>query len=385
MTSGGERTSVELDQQWMAHALQIAQNGIYDTAPNPAVGCVLVKNDQLIATGWTAPPGGPHAERIALAAAGEQARGTTAYVTLEPCCHQGRTGPCTQALIAAGVARVVYAVGDPNPRVNGAGIRELQAAGIEVDGGVLEEPAEALNRGFFARMRRGRPWVRSKLAASLDGRTALANGVSQWITGAASRRDVHLWRSRSGAILTGSGTILKDDPALTARPDDPAIRMQQQPLRVIVDSQLRTPPAAQTLRLPGQVLVFTTAAPGGAAQQALEHAGARVERIPGDSHCDLTQLLARLAALEINDVWVEAGSQLNGALLAEGLIDELVLYLAPVLLGASAHGMFDIQELISLEQGWKLQLDDVRHFGDDLRIIARPQQGGARLAASENR
>ncbi|HLF10641.1 MAG TPA: bifunctional diaminohydroxyphosphoribosylaminopyrimidine deaminase/5-amino-6-(5-phosphoribosylamino)uracil reductase RibD [Gammaproteobacteria bacterium] len=375
MNDGGQRTITALDHRWMAHALQLAAKGLYDTAPNPTVGCVLVNDDRLIAAGWTAPAGGAHAERVALAAAGARARGATAYVTLEPCCHQGRTGPCTQALIAAGVARVVYAVRDPNPRVDGAGVRELQQAGIRVDGGVLEQAAERLNRGFFARMRRARPWVRTKLAASLDGRTALANGTSQWITGDAARRDVHRWRARSSAILTGSGTILKDDPALTARLEDPAIDVLQ-PLRVIVDSQLRTPPTAKTLALPGEVLVFTNQ-PGGPAQQALEAAGARIERVSGAPHCDLTALLARLAELQINDVWVEAGPKLNGALLQSGLIDELVLYFAPRLLGDSALGMFGVAALTSLDQGWTLQVDEVRRLGDDLRIIARPSRVAA--------
>jgi diaminohydroxyphosphoribosylaminopyrimidine deaminase/5-amino-6-(5-phosphoribosylamino)uracil reductase len=361
----------ELDHRWMAQALQLAEKGLYSTKPNPAVGCVLVRGDNLLASGWTAPAGGPHAERVALAAAGESARGATVYVTLEPCRHQGRTGPCTRALIEAGVARVVYAVRDPNPLAGGGG-RELEAAGIRVDEGLLEREALELNRGFFARMRRSRPWVRSKLAASIDGRTALANGTSRWITGTAARRDVHHWRARAGAVLTGSGTVLQDNPSLTARLEEVEIGVIQ-PLRVIIDGTLTTPPTAKTLSLPGTVLIFTTRGDSDA-QRALEAAGASVERVSGARHCDLAAVLARLAALEINDVWVESGPKLNGALLEAGLIDELVIYVAPRLLGEGAHGMFGITPLTSLEQSWKLDFDDLRRFGDDLRIIARPSR-----------
>jgi diaminohydroxyphosphoribosylaminopyrimidine deaminase/5-amino-6-(5-phosphoribosylamino)uracil reductase len=365
------------DYEHMAAALRLAANGLYDTAPNPAVGCVLVKDERVIASGWTAPAGGPHAERVALAAAGAAAGGATAYVTLEPCCHVGRTGPCTRALIDAGVARVVFAGRDPNPRVAGGGARELEAAGIHVEGGVLAQAAEALNRGFFARMRRGRPWVRSKLAASLDGRTALADGTSQWITGAAARRDVHRWRARSSAILTGSGTVRKDDPALNARREEAGIEAAigiKQPLRTIIDAGLKTPPSAKTLSVPGEVVVFTTRAADDAAGQALRAAGARIESVPGGEHCDLTAVLMRLGALEINDVWVEAGAGLNGALLQAGLIDELILYIAPRLLGDSALGMFGVPALTSLEHGWSLTFDEFRKVGDDLRIIARPSR-----------
>jgi diaminohydroxyphosphoribosylaminopyrimidine deaminase/5-amino-6-(5-phosphoribosylamino)uracil reductase len=359
------------DREHMTQALRLAENGQYDTKPNPSVGCVLVKDGRVIGTGWTAPAGGPHAERRALAEAGAEARGATVYTTLEPCSHLGRTGPCTRALIEAGVARVVYAGSDPNPLAAG-GARELAAAGIEVRGGLLEAAAEPLNRGFFARMRRGRPWVRCKVAASLDGRTALANGASRWITGPAARADVHRWRARAGAVLTGSGTVLADDPALTARREEAGIDSAlgiKQPLRVVVDSGLRTPPAAKLFALEGDVLVFTARGSGGA---ALEGAGARIERVPSaGEHCDLVAVLARLAALEVNDVWVEAGAGLNGALLAAGLIDELIVYLAPKLLGASARGMFAVPELAALADAWELAIEDVRPVGADWRICAR--------------
>jgi diaminohydroxyphosphoribosylaminopyrimidine deaminase/5-amino-6-(5-phosphoribosylamino)uracil reductase len=363
------------DHLHMTAALRLAENGLYDTAPNPTVGCVLVKDGRVVGSGWTAPAGGPHAERVALAAAGAAARGATAYVTLEPCCHIGRTGPCSRALIEAGVARVVFAGHDPNPRVDGAGAAELAAAGIAVEGGVLEGAAEPLNRGFFTRMRRGTPWVRSKLAASLDGRTALKNGTSRWITSAAARADVHRWRARSSAVVTGSGTIVDDDPSLDARREEAGIAAGvgiKQPLRVIVDAKLKTPPAARTLTLPGEVLVLTTRSLEDPKAAALRAAGARIEQVAGDGeHCDLRAVLERLAKHEINDVWVEAGAGLNGALLKAGLIDELIIYMAPRLLGDSARGMFSVPAIESLAAGWTLTLDDVRRLGPDLRVTAR--------------
>jgi diaminohydroxyphosphoribosylaminopyrimidine deaminase/5-amino-6-(5-phosphoribosylamino)uracil reductase len=360
------------DREHMAAALRLAENGLYDAKPNPSVGCVLVKGERVIATGYTAPAGGPHAERVALAAAGPNARGATVYVTLEPCSHQGRTGPCSKALIEAGVARVVYAGRDPNPRVNGAGVRELEAAGIRVDGGVLEQDAEPLNRGFFARMSRGRPWVRAKIAATLDGRTALANGDSRWITGSEARAEVHRWRARAGAVLTGSGTVLRDDPSLDARREqagiDPSLGLRQ-PLRVILDSRLRTPPTAKTLSLPGEVLIFTTQVDD-EAEAVLARTGARVERAGRAERCNLERVFARLAELEINDVWVEAGARLNGALLQAGLIDELVLYIAPKLLGDSARGMFALPALAALGDGWDVEIEHVAVVGADLRVVA---------------
>lgn len=356
------------DYEWMARALRLAEKARCSTAPNPAVGCVLVAGGRVVGEGFTRPPGGPHAEVVALEAAGAQARGASAYVTLEPCDHTGRTGPCSAALIEAGVARAVIATLDPNPAA-GRGVDALRAAGIDVEIGVLEEAAKAVNRGFFARVTRGRPWVRSKLAASLDGRTALAAGESRWITGEAARADVHRWRARSDAVLTGSGTLLHDDPALTARVADADVEIAQ-PRRVIVDSALRTPAAAKTLALPGEVVIFTTLADGPA---WLESGGrVRVERVGGEARCDLREVLERLAAREVNDVWVEAGPGLNGALLDRGLVDELVMYVAPQLLGDTARGMFSIAPLASLADRIELAIDDVRRVGPDLRIIARP-------------
>lgn len=356
------------DQEYMARAVRLASRGLCNTDPNPLVGCVLVKAGKVVGEGWHERAGGPHAERMALAQAGLNAVGASAYVTLEPCSHTGRTGPCADALIEARVARVVCAHADPNPLVQGAGIRRLGEAGVDVTVGVLEASAAALNPGYRARMTRGRPLVRSKLAASLDGRTALASGESQWITGAAARRDVHRWRARASAVLTGIGTVLADDPSLDARL--PATHEAvMQPARVVVDSRLRTPPRAKLLSLPGDVHVFASRDAPQAAR-ALERAGARVEYVPGGARCDLARVMTRLGELQLNEVWVEAGARLNGALLEAGLIDELVIYLAPQVLGADARGMFAIEPLASLDGRVKLKYEDIRRVGDDLRITA---------------
>lgn len=368
MTDASGPAAPIVEHEYMARALRLAGKGLCNTDPNPTVGCVLVKAGRIVGEGWTAPAGGPHAERAALTAAGDRARGATAYVTLEPCDHQGRTGACTLALIEAGVARVVCATLDPNPLVSGSGVARLRQAGIDVETGLLEAPARELNRGYMSRMTRGRPWLRAKIAASLDGRTALQNGVSQWITGPEARADVHRWRGRSSAVLTGIGTVLADDPALTARVGDaePPIR---QPLRVVVDTRLRTPPTAKLLSLPGPVAIF--AGEAAAASESLA-ASARIERVAAAPRCDLHEVVQRLAALEINDVWVEAGATLTGALLVEGLVDELLLYFAPRLLGDSARGMFTLPTFTALDDTLPLRFDDLRMVGRDLRVIARP-------------
>lgn len=350
----------------MAHALQLAERGLYSTSPNPRVGSVLVKDGTLLGAGWHERAGEPHAEVHALREAGDRARGATAYVTLEPCSHHGRTPPCADALIKAGVARVVVAMQDPNPLVAGQGLARLRAAGIEVDCGLMEGAARALNIGFLARMARGMPWVRSKIAASLDGRTALNNGASKWITGEAARQDVQHWRARSCAVLTGIGTVLADDPELNVR----NIQVPRQPLRAVVDNGLRLPPAARLLRQPG--VVVYTASSDAQKTAALEQAGAEVRVLPdARGQVDLPTVLRDLAERGCNEVLVEAGNRLNGALLRAGLVDELVLYLAPQLLGDMARGMAGLGELTGLEQRVNLEWDDVRHVGRDLRIVAR--------------
>ncbi len=360
------------DRAHLARALELAERGLGKTQPNPTVGCVIVNAGTVVGEGFTAPVGGPHAERVALAAAGAHARGATAYVTLEPCSHYGRTPPCTNALIDAGIARVVCPMLDPNPLVAGDGVAKLEAAGIDVLVGPLRAAAEAINRGYLARMTRQRPWVRVKIAASLDGRTALENGVSRWITGPIARRDVHVWRARSSAVMTGIGTVLADDPSLDARLD---ARLEdgsddRQPLRVILDSKLRTPATAKTLSLRGEALIFTGLA-AAEPSAALVATGVGIERVAAEPHCDLAAVLARLAELECTDVWVEAGPKLSGALLVAGLADELVIYLAPKLLGDRALGMFSLGALASLD-AHGLTIDEVLRLGDDLRITARP-------------
>lgn len=356
----------------MARALRLAERGLHTSSPNPRVGCVLVRDGEVLGEGWHERAGEPHAEIHALRAAGEAARGATAYVTLEPCSHHGRTPPCADALIQAGVARVVAAAQDPNPQVAGQGIEKLRDAGIEVECGLMETSARELNIGFFARMARGMPWVRSKIAASLDGRTALANGASKWITGPAARQDVQRWRARSCAALTGIGTVLADNPQLNVR----GIETSRQPLRVVVDSYLRLPLDARILHAPeagnaGKVLVYTGTRDDRKIA-ALENTDAQVAVLAdANGRVDLGAMLRDLAARGCNEVLVEAGSGLNGSLLQAGLVDELVLYFAPQLLGDGARGMAALGELTALDQRIELEWQDVRNVGKDLRIVAR--------------
>lgn len=354
------------DAAWMARALQLAERGLHTTSPNPRVGCVLVKDGMNIGEGWHERAGEPHAEVHALRAAGKAARGATAYVTLEPCSHHGRTPPCADALIEAGVTRVVVAMQDPNPLVAGRGIARLQAAGIVVECGSMEAAARELNIGFVSRMTRGTPWVRSKIAASLDGRTALANGVSKWITSDAARQDVQQLRARSCAVLTGVGTVLADDPQLNVRD----VGATRQPLRVVLDTGLRISADAKILQ-GGNVLIYT-ASTDMAKQDTLRARGADVVVMQTvKDGLPLTAVLSDLAKRGINEVLVEAGKTLNGALLKAGLVDELVLYLAPQLLGDAARGLADLGELTQLEQRVALAWQDVRHVGNDIRITAR--------------
>ncbi|WP_019627117.1 bifunctional diaminohydroxyphosphoribosylaminopyrimidine deaminase/5-amino-6-(5-phosphoribosylamino)uracil reductase RibD [Thioalkalivibrio sp. ALJT] len=380
-----------LDRHYMARALGLADYGRFSTDPNPRVGCVLVRDGREVGAGlhWLA--GAPHAEVNALTAAGAAARGATAYVTLEPCSHHGRTPPCTGELIRAGVARVVIAMQDPNPRVCGGGIAALREAGIEVTTGVLEEAARALNPGFVRRMEHGRPWVRVKLAASLDGRTAMASGDSRWITGEAARRDVQLWRARAGAILTGSGTVVTDDPRLNVRlqpgalaaqagfPELPEVRdlSSRQPLRVILDARLRTPPSAQILRT-GPVWVLT--APGMAqtpAADALRERGAEVRPVPlaqgrSEGGLDPGTVLQELGRAEINELHVESGPGLAGALARGGWVDEWLIYQAPLLLGSNARPLVE-WPLAHMDERAELEILESRWVGDSLRLRARPR------------
>lgn len=357
-----------VDHGMMARALQLAECGLWTTSPNPRVGCVLVRDGRVVGEGWHEKAGEPHAEVHALRAAGEQARGATAYVTLEPCSHHGRTPPCAEALIAAGVARVVAAMTDPNPLVAGQGLAMLQAAGIETASGLLENEARELNIGFVSRMTRGRPWLRLKTAASLDGKTALNNGVSQWITGPDARRDGHAWRARACAILTGIGTVRDDDPQLLVRD----VETTRQPLRVVVDSRLETPLTARILQ--GGPVLIAGAVDNAEKAALLRSTGAEVLILPNAAgKVELKALLDALAGRGINEVHAEAGFKLNGSLLREGLVDELLLYLAPCLIGHEASGLFNLPALTTLDGKHPLQIRDLRQVGADIRVIARPQ------------
>lgn len=355
-----------VDREMMARALHLAARGLWTTSPNPRVGCVLAQAGEIVGEGWHERAGEPHAEVHALRAAGERARGATAYVTLEPCSHYGRTPPCAEALIAAGVARVVAAMEDPNPLVAGRGMALLAAAGIATESGLMADEARELNPGFVSRMTRGRPWLRLKAAASLDGRTALNNGVSQWITGPDARRDGHRWRARACAILTGVGTVLADDPSLTVRD----VETTRQPLRVIVDSRLETPPTARVLH-GGALIVAAVDRPEQA--KMLRAAGAEIVVMPdARGKVDLAAMLQELGRRGINEVHAEAGFRLNGSLLQAGLVDEFLFYLAPTLIGDDAAGLFRLPALQSLAEQRRLVIRDLRQVGADIRVLARP-------------
>jgi diaminohydroxyphosphoribosylaminopyrimidine deaminase / 5-amino-6-(5-phosphoribosylamino)uracil reductase len=357
------------DFRFMARALQLAERGRYTTDPNPRVGCVIVHGGEIVGEGYHQRAGEPHAEIYALQQAGERAAGATLYVTLEPCSHHGRTPPCADAVIAAGVARVVAAMVDPNPLVSGQGLARLAAAGIPVEEGCLAAEAERLNRGFVQRMRAGRPWLCCKLAASLDGRTAMESGESQWITGSAARADVQRLRAQSSAIITGVGTVLADDPSLTVRLEGEDSR-QRQPLRVILDPRLSTPPTAKMLALPGATLIVT-ACRQGAPRQQLETAGAEVLLLPqGPDAIDLAALSGELARRGCNELLLESGATLSGAYLRAGLIDELILYLAPKLMGSQARPLFHTPGLELLADAPALKIDEITHLGSDIRIRA---------------
>ena len=356
------------DLQGMALALQWAAKGMFSTTPNPRVGCVIVKDHQVIGAGHTQPPGQAHAEVQALrdaAARGADVRGATAYVTLEPCSHFGRTPPCADALIAAGVDRVVAAIGDPNPLVAGQGLAKLRAAGIDTLCGVLEREAHEINIGFFSRMQRDRPWVRMKAAASLDGKTALHNGQSQWITSAAARQDGHRWRARACAILSGIGTVNADNPQLNVR----GVDTPRQPQRIVVDSRLQLNPQARVLDGGGTWVI--AAQPNAEKEAALRARGAEIILLPNpQGKVDLPALMLELGRRQINELHIEAGYKLNGSLIREGCVDELLLYLAPDLLG-DAQGLFDLPRLDSLDGRRALTFHEVTQIDSDLRILAR--------------
>jgi len=365
------------DYRFMARALKIARRGLYTTHPNPRVGCILVRDGEPVGEGYHRRAGEPHAEPNALRDAGADARGATAYVTLEPCCHQGRTPACTEALIEAGVNRVVAAMQDPNPRVAGAGFERLRQAGVEVVHGIMAAESETLNPGFIRRMQTGRPYVRCKLAMSLDGRTAMASGQSQWITGSAARLDVQRLRARSDAIVTGIGTVLADDPSMNVRIEvgsgggigyDDALL---QPLRVVLDSRLRMPASAKMVGLAGDTLVCCVTA--GPNQSLLEAAGVEVRQLTGNSgRIDLGKLLDELGRRQINEVLIESGPTLAGEFLGAGWVDELVIYAAPHVMGDEARGLFRLPGLERMQDRIGLEINDLRMVGDDIRITARP-------------
>lgn len=360
-----------LDEVYMARAMQLAERGLYTTEPNPRVGCVLVRDGDIIAEGWHQRAGEGHAEVEALASVKGSAQGATAYVTLEPCSHQGKTGPCCDALINAGVARVVAAMQDPNPLVAGRGFERLKNAGVAVKFGVMETQARALNPGFIKRMEAGLPYVRIKLAMSVDGRTAMASGESQWITGPAARSDVQKLRARSSAIITGVGTVLHDDPSMMVRAeqlglDNAADIVRRQPLRVVLDTHFRTPATAKIVSGPSKTWLIGTgeiplAAIGHAELKVIEDAAGKV---------DLEAVLKQLAASDCNEVLVEAGAVLSGAFLQAGLVDELVIYMAPTLLGHGARPLMALPGIEHMAEQLKLTIQDVRSVGDDWRINA---------------
>lgn len=371
----------EQDHRYMARALNLAERGLYTTAPNPRVGCVIAREGDVVGEGYHQRAGEPHAEVHALKAAGERASGATAYVTLEPCSHTGRTGPCAEALHAAGVRRVVVAMIDPNPQVSGRGIQRLRETGVEVEVGLLEDDARRLNPGFVSRMERQRPFVRLKMAMSLDGRTAMGSGESQWITGPQARRQVQQLRARSSAILSGVESVIMDNSRLTVRSselglvgaDDDSVR--RQPLRVILDTQLRLPLAAACLAAPGRTLIMTTVSGTTEKRTRLEEAGAEVQVLPAgeDGRVELSGMLAWLAEHEqVNELLVETGATLSGALLDAGLVDEMQLYMAPTLLGGDARGLFNLSGIAQMADQRQLTIHDIRAVGRDWRIIASP-------------
>jgi len=359
------------DFRYMAQAIRLANRGLFTADPNPRVGCVLVNKNEIVGQGWHERAGEAHAEIVALHDAGDAAQGATAYVSFEPCCHHGKTPPCSEALIKAGVARVVVAMEDPNPQVAGKGVSQLREAGINVEAGVMTAQAETLNPGFIQRMRHGRPFVRCKMAMSLDGRTAMASGESQWITGESARLDVHKLRARSSAIVTGVGTVLADDPSLNARLENEEIL---QPARIVLDSQLRMPVDARMLSLPGRTIICTTA-------EAVQNNEEKIEKLKAvgaelvqlhkeNDKISLPALLMFLNAENFNEVLLETGATLSGAFMQAGLIDELIIYMAPMLMGDAARSLVSLPGISKMSDAHNLEINDVTAVGKDWRITA---------------
>lgn len=403
--------TADLDRRYMARAIEMAGKGLYTAKPNPRVGCIMVKDETVIAEGWHQRTGGPHAEIVALQQAGEAAAGATVYLSLEPCSHYGKTPPCVDALIAAGVKRVVVAMQDPNPLVAGKGLHKLLQAGIDVEHGVDWQAAERLNPGFLKRMRQQLPYVRCKVAMSIDGRTAMASGESQWITGADARIDVQHWRARSSAILTGIGTVLVDNPSLNVRFDDlvnapytdPDVKYpvsqdklnpsddaqaidfkdKDQPVRVVLDSRLRISEDAALLQLPGPVLIYTCHNdPQKIA--SLKARGAEIcLQACATPQLNVTQVLADLAKRDVNEVLLEAGARLNGAMLSAGLVDEFIFYIAPSIMGDQARGAFHLPAVTAMAQKQELSPVDTRQIGGDWRIIAQVKKPRQHLLNKE--
>lgn len=356
------------DHLYMSRALQLARRGLYTTHPNPRVGCVLVKDDRIIAEGWHEYAGAPHAEVNALHNARADVTGATCYVTLEPCCHSGRTPPCTDALIKAGIKKTITASLDPNPAVAGQGRTKLEQAGITVETGLMAMEAARINRGYIVRRTAGRPFVRCKLAISLDGRTALADGTSKWITGPEARLDVQRLRAESSAVMTGIGTVLADDPSLNVR----EIKLDRQPVRVIIDPDLKFPASAKMLGLPGRTLIYTESRDQ-SLHETLAHSGAEIVQVDGDQAGFLKRVLNNLAEKEeINEILLETGATLAGSMLDAGLIDELIVYQSPMLLGDGARGMFHLPAINTMADRIELEITGTRRVGKDVRIILKP-------------
>ena len=350
--------------KYMARALQLARKGIYSTHPNPAVGCLIVNDGKIVGKSWHEEAGQAHAEVIALKQADSSAKGATMYVTLEPCSHLGKTPPCVKSIIKSGISRVVIATEDPNPLVNRSGISELQRAGIDITLGVGQVQAKQINRGFLKRISTGIPWVTLKIASSLDGKTAMADGESQWITSEPARRDAHKFRAAASGILTGAGTVLRDNPNMNARLDG----TDRQPLRIILDTNLSTPPDARILHAPGKVLIVTTIGEDGAIE-GYQNDSVEIMQCPAlGGRINLPELMLELGRREMNTILLEAGSRLSGSMIEQGLVDEIVVYMAPDLLGSDARGMFDIPGLDKIADKMKLVYKDVTMVGRDLRL-----------------